>query len=251
VNGPAADRELHGLCHASRRRPAVLQRLAPEYALPNNPLGIKGCGEAGAIGSPPALMNAITDAIGNNRPDHARHAREGLGRLCACDTLRRNGHVCNELSSRVLGRGRRQTQEPASDEGRYLSGGMTLIPTMKQRLAAPSDLIDLRHIPDLKGISLDGGNVRIGAATPHADVAGSSLLRSVCPAICDLAGMIGDPHVRHMGTIGGSIANNDPAADYPAAMLGLGRRSSPIAGGSERTISSPVSSRRPWRRARW
>ena len=108
------------------------------------------------------------------------------------------------------------------EEGRYLSGGMTLIATMKQRLAAPSDLIDLRHIPDLKGISLDGGNVRIGAATPHADVAGSSLLRSVCPAICDLAGMIGDPHVRHMGTIGGSIANNDPAADYPAAMLGLG-----------------------------
>lgn len=108
------------------------------------------------------------------------------------------------------------------EEGRYLSGGMTLIATMKQRLAAPSDLIDLRHIPDLRGISLDGRNVRIGAATPHADVAESSALRSVCPAICDLAGMIGDPHVRHMGTIGGSIANNDPAADYPAAMLALG-----------------------------
>ena len=107
-------------------------------------------------------------------------------------------------------------------EGRYLSGGMTLIATMKQRLAAPSDLIDLRHIPDLKGISLEGRNVRIGAGTPHADVASSSMLRAVCPAICDLAGMIGDPHVRHMGTIGGSIANNDPAADYPAAMLGLG-----------------------------
>ncbi|KEQ07146.1 FAD binding domain-containing protein [Pseudorhizobium pelagicum] len=108
------------------------------------------------------------------------------------------------------------------EEGRYLSGGMTLIATMKQRLAAPSDLIDLRHIPDLKGVSVDGRNVRIGAGTPHADVAGSSMLRSVCPAICALAGMIGDPHVRHMGTIGGSIANNDPAADYPAAMLGLG-----------------------------
>ena len=108
------------------------------------------------------------------------------------------------------------------EEGRYLSGGMTLIATMKQRLAAPSDLIDLRHIPDLRGISLDGRSVRIGAATPHAEVAESSALRSVCPAICDLAGMIGDPHVRHMGTIGGSIANNDPAADYPAAMLALG-----------------------------
>jgi carbon-monoxide dehydrogenase medium subunit len=109
-----------------------------------------------------------------------------------------------------------------NDEARYLSGGMTLIATMKQRLAAPSDLIDLRHIADLRGIAIDGRSVRIGAATPHADVAGSSPLRKICPAICDLAGMIGDPHVRHMGTIGGSIANNDPAADYPAAMLGLG-----------------------------
>lgn len=107
------------------------------------------------------------------------------------------------------------------EEGRYLSGGMTLIATMKQRLAAPSDLIDLRHIADLRGISVEGRNVRIGAGTPHAEVAGSAELRTICPAICELAGMIGDPHVRHMGTIGGSIANNDPAADYPAAMLAL------------------------------
>ncbi|MDO1584065.1 FAD binding domain-containing protein [Rhizobium oryzicola] len=108
------------------------------------------------------------------------------------------------------------------DEGRYLSGGMTLIATMKQRLAAPSDLIDLRHIPALKGISVEGRRVRIGAATSHAEVAASSALRAVCPAISDLASMIGDPHVRHMGTIGGSVANDDPAADYPAAVLGLG-----------------------------
>jgi len=107
------------------------------------------------------------------------------------------------------------------EEGRYLSGGMTLIATMKQRLAAPSELIDLRHIADLRGISVEGRNVRIGAGTPHAEVAGSVGLRTICPAICELAGMIGDPHVRHMGTIGGSIANNDPAADYPAAMLAL------------------------------
>ncbi|MGK6313230.1 FAD binding domain-containing protein [Neorhizobium sp. DT-125] len=109
----------------------------------------------------------------------------------------------------------------AHEEGRYLSGGMTLISTMKQRLAAPSDLIDLRHIPALRGISIDGRKVTIGAATPHADVASSRELRALCPAICELASHIGDPHVRHMGTIGGSIANNDPAADYPAAVLGL------------------------------
>ena len=106
-------------------------------------------------------------------------------------------------------------------EAKYVSGGMTLIPTMKQRLAAPGDLVDLRHVPDMKGIAVDGRRVRIGATTTHAEVAASAVLKSACPAICQLAGMIGDPHVRHMGTIGGSVANNDPAADYPAAMLAL------------------------------
>lgn len=108
-----------------------------------------------------------------------------------------------------------------ADEGKYVSGGMTLIATMKQRLASPSDLVDLRHIPSLKGIRVDGRKVTIGAATTHAEVASSAAIRAVCPALPDLAGMIGDPHVRHMGTIGGSVANNDPAADYPSAMLAL------------------------------
>ncbi|KQV73226.1 xanthine dehydrogenase family protein subunit M [Rhizobium sp. Root1220] len=109
-------------------------------------------------------------------------------------------------------------------EGKYVSGGMTLIATMKQRLAAPTDLVDLRHIAAMKGIRVEGGKVTIGAATPHAEVAGSAALRAACPAITRLAGMIGDPHVRHMGTIGGSVANNDPAADYPSAMLALNAR---------------------------
>lgn len=109
-------------------------------------------------------------------------------------------------------------------EGKYVSGGMTLIATMKQRLAAPSDLVDVRRVAAMTGIKIDGRKVMIGAATPHADVAASSSLRAVCPAICNLAGMIGDPHVRHMGTIGGSVANNDPAADYPSAMLALNAR---------------------------
>ncbi|HXV31565.1 MAG TPA: xanthine dehydrogenase family protein subunit M [Sinorhizobium sp.] len=109
----------------------------------------------------------------------------------------------------------------AASEGKYLSGGMTLIPTMKQRLAAPSDLVDLRHIAEMKGITVNGQSVRIGAAATHEEVATSADLKAACPAICDLAGHIGDPHVRHMGTLGGSIANNDPAADYPAAMLAL------------------------------
>ncbi|MAY62896.1 MAG: carbon monoxide dehydrogenase [Rhizobiales bacterium] len=110
----------------------------------------------------------------------------------------------------------------ASEEAKYLSGGQTLLPTMKQRLAAPSDLIDLRHIDALKGISVDGKHVRIGAACTHNEIANSDAISAVCPGFTYLAGHIGDPAVRHMGTIGGSIANNDPAADYPAALLALG-----------------------------
>lgn len=107
-------------------------------------------------------------------------------------------------------------------DGKYVAGGQTLVATLKQRLAQPSDLVDLRHIPALKGIAVDGRMVTIGAGVTHAEVAGSGLIRAVCPAVCHLASLIGDPHVRHLGTIGGSIANNDPAADYPAAVLGLG-----------------------------
>ena len=108
-----------------------------------------------------------------------------------------------------------------AEDGKLLSGGMTLIPTMKQRLAAPSDLIDLAHIAAMKGVKVSGKKVSIGAATTHAEVASNEKLRGVCAALADLAGHIGDPHVRHRGTIGGSIANNDPAADYPSAMLAL------------------------------
>jgi aerobic carbon-monoxide dehydrogenase medium subunit len=108
-----------------------------------------------------------------------------------------------------------------AEDGRFVAGGMTLIPAMKTRLSAPSDLVDLRHIEELKGIKVSGKDVTIGAGVTHAEVAASEKLNKVCPAICSLAAHIGDPHVRHMGTIGGSVANNDPAADYPAALLAL------------------------------
>ena len=107
-------------------------------------------------------------------------------------------------------------------EAKVLAGGQTLIPTMKQHLAQPGDLVDIRAIPGLSGISVEGGSVTIGAATTHAEVAGSAEVAGAIPALAALAGGIGDPAVRHMGTIGGSLANNDPAADYPAAVLGLG-----------------------------
>ncbi|MEO5322633.1 xanthine dehydrogenase family protein subunit M [Mesorhizobium sp. CC13] len=107
-------------------------------------------------------------------------------------------------------------------DGKFLAGGMTLIPAMKTRLAAPSDVVDLTHIAELKGIKVSGKTVTIGATTTHAEVANDEKLNKVCPALCALASHIGDPAVRHRGTIGGSIANNDPAADYPSAMLALG-----------------------------
>ncbi len=109
----------------------------------------------------------------------------------------------------------------ASEDAKYLAGGQTLIPTMKQRLAAPTDLIDLRHVASMQGIKVEGDTVRIGAAVTHAEVASSAAVKGACAAVSYLAGHIGDPHVRHMGTIGGSIANNDPAADYPAALMAL------------------------------
>ncbi len=108
-----------------------------------------------------------------------------------------------------------------ADDGKFMAGGQTLIPTFKQRLASPSDVIDLGAIKELSGIEVSGGTITIGAMTRHAEVATSPEVLKSIPALAALAGDIGDPQVRNMGTIGGSIANNDPAADYPAAILGL------------------------------
>jgi carbon-monoxide dehydrogenase medium subunit len=110
----------------------------------------------------------------------------------------------------------------ASDDARYLSGGMTLIPTMKLRLAAPADVIDLNTIPGLDFVRRENEALLVGARTRHTDVADSEDVRGTIPALAHLASVIGDPSVRHRGTLGGSVANNDPAADYPAAVLALG-----------------------------
>jgi carbon-monoxide dehydrogenase medium subunit len=109
-----------------------------------------------------------------------------------------------------------------SDEAKILAGGQTLLPTMKQRLASPSALIDLGKVEGLSGIELKGRSLVIGATTKHAEVATSAIVQQAIPGLADLANHIGDPAVRNRGTIGGSIANNDPAADYPAACLALG-----------------------------
>jgi carbon-monoxide dehydrogenase medium subunit len=107
-------------------------------------------------------------------------------------------------------------------EAKLLAGGHTLIPTMKQRLANPPALIDLSRVSELRGIQKSATALVIGAMTTHNEVAISSDVRTAIAGLCEVAGAIGDPHVRNRGTIGGSVANNDPAADYPAALLALG-----------------------------
>jgi carbon-monoxide dehydrogenase medium subunit len=121
-------------------------------------------------------------------------------------------------------------------ESKYLAGGHTLIPVMKQRLTAPSDVIDLGKIKELIGVEASGDTLTIKAATPHFDVATSAAAQKAIPAVAYLASLIGDPAVRHRGTIGGSIAHGDPASDLPAACLALGASFTLVGPGGERTV---------------
>ena len=109
-----------------------------------------------------------------------------------------------------------------NEDAKLIAGGHTLVPVMKQRLAAPPHLVDLSHIEGLNGIEMKGRNLVIGATATHFEVANSAIVGEAIPALAELAGLIGDPAVRHKGTIGGSLANNDPTADYPAAVTALG-----------------------------
>ena len=107
-------------------------------------------------------------------------------------------------------------------EGKFLAGGQSLVQAMKLRLSSPSDLIDLNGLTELKALKAEGSTVVVGAMVRHAEVEASAAVQKTIPALAALAGIIGDRQVRHMGTIGGALANSDPAADYPAAVLGLG-----------------------------
>ncbi|QIE55957.1 xanthine dehydrogenase family protein subunit M [Pikeienuella piscinae] len=109
----------------------------------------------------------------------------------------------------------------SAGDAQPISGGQTLIPTLRARLGQPSALVDLSKIAELKGIEVSGGKVKIGGASTHHEVAESADVKGAIPALAALAGHIGDPAVRHRGTLGGSVANNDPSACYPAACLAL------------------------------
>ncbi|MDP2320957.1 MAG: xanthine dehydrogenase family protein subunit M [Acidobacteriota bacterium] len=114
-----------------------------------------------------------------------------------------------------------QKLQAAGGRAKLVAGGHSLVPLMKLRLSEPAVLIDIARIPGLAGIRDTGGQIEIGAATVHTDVAASALLREQCPALADTAREIGDPQVRNRGTLGGSLAHSDPSADYPAVMLAL------------------------------
>ena len=118
--------------------------------------------------------------------------------------------------------GEAQAAMQAAEDGKFMAGGQSLLPVMKLELAAPSDVISLTAIEGLGDIEADGSTVTIGAAATHAEVHASEAVRQAIPALADMAGGIGDPQVRNRGTIGGSVAHADPAADYPAALVGLG-----------------------------
>ena len=205
---------------------------------PSNPLGIKGCGEAGAIAAPAAVINAITDAIGSEelampatrRPSGAPHRRRVPGRPHEFCRRRRGTedyraemiHVCIHLSSAEDARG-------GGRSGEFGRGGE--IAGRRPDPAADDEAAPCRAgsshrsrpgSPICASSATTGSSVVIGALTPHFMVATSADVAKKIPALAALAGMIGDPAVRHRGTIGGSIANNDPAADYPAACLALG-----------------------------
>src|SRR5258708_35862297 len=148
-------------------------------------------------------------------------ARSGCGRPCGRRGLRSRpnrgaGAMYQTTYVRAGSLAEAQSLLRDNPEAKLISGGQTLVPTLRQRLARPSHVVDIAHLAELRGVALEGDRVVIGATTTHAEVAASDLVRQKIPGLADLAGLIGDPPVRHLGTIGGSIDTNDPAGGYPA-----------------------------------
>ena len=224
---PARDRLVHGLHHAARPRPAV----------------VPGRTDRNQI----AVESARHQGLRRGRRD--RRAGRGDQRHHRRDRHRRSSHA-GDRQCGVVGAAARANTAPSgvirreamynftfhrpttvrqaagllarNPEGKLLAGGHSLIPVMKQRLASPTALIDLSLVEGMAGVEQKGRSIVIGAMTRHADVANSPVLQQAMPGLAAVPGSIGDPQVRNRGTIGGSIANNDPNADYPAACLGLG-----------------------------
>ena len=207
---------------------------------PVNPLGVKGVGEAGTIASPPAVVNAVMDALG---PFGIAHLDMPLTAPKVWEAIQA-ARAANAGVNTAASRGGECTMYPApfeyhraatvdealallsqyGDDGKLIAGGHSLLPVMKLRFAQPAHLIDIRRVPELAGIREENGVLRIGATSTHAAVAASDVIRYRVPMLAEAAGQIADAQVRNMGTIGGSLAHADPAADLPAVTLALGAR---------------------------
>ena len=203
---------------------------------PTNPLGVKGVGETGTIASTPAVINAVVDALspyGVTDVDDAGQARERLaraaGRRCEVIPASFDYEVAESVDHAIelLGSG---------PDAKLLAGGHSLLPLMRLRLARPELLVDIGRLSDLSYVREDGDAIAIGALTRYHDLEQDELLRAECPILAEVVGTIGDPQVRHRGTIGGSVAHCDPASDAPTILLALdaelvvrgpGRRAAP------------------------
>ena len=192
-----------------------------ESPSPTNPMGVKGVGETGTIASTAAVMNAVVDALspyGVTDVDDARQARDGLardpGRRCEVIPAKFDYEVAESVDHAIelLGSGK---------DAKLLAGGHSLLPLMRLRLARPELLVDIGRISDLSYVTEDGDAIAIGALTRYRDLEQSELLRAECPIVAETAGLVGDPQVRHRGTIGGSVAHCDPASDAPTILLAL------------------------------
>ena len=219
---------------------------------PTNPMGAKGIGEAGTIASTPAVMNAVVDALSPygitdivmpatpERVWQAIQAEQGSAGMipAAFDYVRADS--ADAAIAALVEHG---------DEAKLLAGGHSLLPLMKLRLAAPSVLVDIGRLSDLSYVRDGGDHVAIGGLTRHRDLETSDLLGTEAPLLRHAAGQVGDPQVRHRGTIGGSIAHGDPASDLPGGAAGdagddRGARVPTASAPSRSTTSSPASSRR-------
>ena len=192
-----------------------------ESPSPTNPMGVKGVGETGTIASTAAVMNAVVDALspyGVTDVEMPAKPETGLardpGRRCDVIPAKFDYQVADSVDHAIelLGSGK---------DAKLLAGGHSLLPLMRLRLARPELLVDIGRISDLSYVKEDGDAIAIGALTRYRDLEQSELLRAECPIVAETAGLVGDPQVRHRGTIGGSVAHCDPASDAPTVLLAL------------------------------
>ena len=217
--GPAADGVVHGLRHAARRRPAVVQADPHHDAVSGQSArrqGLRRGRRDRRIGRRDQRDH------GCDRQQQTRNAGDARSRLARHSRLRGSTNMYETTYHRPSSVDEAVALFGKGSESKYLAGGHTLIPVMKQRLASPSDVIDLGKIKELIGIEASGDTLTIKAATTYFDIMQSADVKKSIPAIAYLTSVLGDPAVRYRGTIGGSIANNDPAADFPAALVSLG-----------------------------